>query len=210
MKHLLLLTLSSFLYLHLFAQTASIKGQLQDPDGASVAFANVALYSTTDSSLVKVETSDESGVFRLRDLAAGNYSLLVAAIFSQIQIGNWFNAPVTVRGRGAGNPVGITINGGSLDLRRATFGGGSSSGGFFGSGGSVGFAGAAGFVAVAAAGASPRAALTISVTDGFSPSGIAAAAAFFLSFGFGFPFGKAVLTSPVSRADRISAFEPAL
>ncbi len=52
-----------------------------------------------------------------------------AAIFSQVAIGNWFNAPVTLSGRGAGQPVRVTINGGSLDLRRARFGGGSGQGG---------------------------------------------------------------------------------
>lgn len=57
------------------SQTASIKGQLQDADGAAVVFANVALYSAADSSLAKVETSDENGIFKMQDLAAGRYFL---------------------------------------------------------------------------------------------------------------------------------------
>lgn len=64
----------------LAAQTAEIKGQLQDPDGEAVIYANVALYSTADSSLVKVETTDESGVFRLAGLAEGTYNLLASYV----------------------------------------------------------------------------------------------------------------------------------
>jgi hypothetical protein len=52
-----------------------------------------------------------------------------AATFNQVQIGNWFNAPVTIRGRGTGQSVGITVNGGSLDLRRANFGSSGGEGG---------------------------------------------------------------------------------
>ncbi|MCB0520720.1 MAG: TonB-dependent receptor [Lewinellaceae bacterium] len=59
----------------LHAQSASIKGQLQDADGAAVIFANLALYSSTDSLLKKVETSDENGRFQLQGLDAGNYFL---------------------------------------------------------------------------------------------------------------------------------------
>jgi len=58
-----------------WAQTASIQGQLQDDAEEAVAFANVALYSSADSSLVKVETSDEAGIFTMKDLPAGNFYL---------------------------------------------------------------------------------------------------------------------------------------
>lgn len=58
-----------------YAQDGSIIGQLQDPDGEAVVFANVALYNAADSTLTKVETTDESGVFRIRGLAAGTYNL---------------------------------------------------------------------------------------------------------------------------------------
>lgn len=47
---------------------------------------------------------------------------LEAARFSQLQIGNWFNAPLTLRGRGEGRPPAVEIAGGALDLRRARFG----------------------------------------------------------------------------------------
>lgn len=72
----ILLTIGFLLtYLVSFGQDASIKGQLKDTDGNEVMFANVALYKSQDSSLVKVETSDETGVFKLRNLPAGNYFL---------------------------------------------------------------------------------------------------------------------------------------
>lgn len=57
------------------AQTASLKAQLQDDNGESVPFANVALYNTVDSLLVKVETSNETGIFQFQQLNAGNYYL---------------------------------------------------------------------------------------------------------------------------------------
>ena len=59
----------------LSAQTASIKGQLQDLENAPVGFANIALYSAVDSSLVKVETSDETGIFHIKGVNAGQYFL---------------------------------------------------------------------------------------------------------------------------------------
>jgi iron complex outermembrane receptor protein len=61
--------------LSLSAQDARISGQLQDPDGAPVLFANVILYNAVDSSLVKVETTDENGDFVFQSLQAGTYTL---------------------------------------------------------------------------------------------------------------------------------------
>ena len=49
-----------FLGVGSYAQNASIVGQLQDPDGEAVIFANVALYRAADSTLAKVETTDVS------------------------------------------------------------------------------------------------------------------------------------------------------
>jgi hypothetical protein len=51
------------------------------------------------------------------------------ARFSSVRIGGWFDAPVELRGRGAGAPVGVIINGGSLDLRQAEFGNAGGEGG---------------------------------------------------------------------------------
>ncbi|WP_242654322.1 DUF3971 domain-containing protein [Yoonia rosea] len=66
--------------------------------------------------------------------AAGRITLdpsggLQSAQFTQFRVGNWFNAPLTLRGRGAGQPVGVEITGGTLDLRNAAFSGGQQNGG---------------------------------------------------------------------------------
>ncbi len=70
----------SLLFFQLHAQTASIKGQLQDNGGEAVVFANVALYSTADSNLVKVESSDETGVFQIQRINAGDYYLVASYV----------------------------------------------------------------------------------------------------------------------------------
>lgn len=57
------------------AQTTNIKGQLQDAENNPVVFANVALYNALDSNMVKVETTDEAGIFKFQNVAAGNYFL---------------------------------------------------------------------------------------------------------------------------------------
>lgn len=77
----LTVTLSSLLFcFQLFAQSASIKGQFQDQEGNPVAFANVVLYQTSDSTLVKVETTQESGVFQMRGIDPGNYFLVATYV----------------------------------------------------------------------------------------------------------------------------------
>lgn len=48
---------------------------------------------------------------------------LNAARFGTVRLGDWLNAPITLRGRGQGRPVAVEIAGGALDLRRARFGG---------------------------------------------------------------------------------------
>jgi len=68
---LLLITLSFCSQL----QAASVKGQLQDDKGEALIFAAVALYSKSDSTLAKVETSNETGIFELLGVKAGNYFL---------------------------------------------------------------------------------------------------------------------------------------
>lgn len=65
----------SFFSLCLFAQNAGLTGVLQDDKDAPVLFANVALYTTADSTLTKVEVSDETGKFTFRDIAPGSYFL---------------------------------------------------------------------------------------------------------------------------------------
>lgn len=64
----------------LFAQSASVRGILQDAAEEPVVFANVALYAAADSSLSKVETTDENGLFTIRGIAAGRYYLSVTYV----------------------------------------------------------------------------------------------------------------------------------
>ncbi len=46
------------------------------------------------------------------------------AVLSRLRVGNWLNAPITLRSRGANRPFAVSIQGGTLDLRRARFGAG--------------------------------------------------------------------------------------
>ena len=64
--------------------------------------------------------------------AQGSLSLspgggLDRARFSNVAVGNWLRGPVDLVGRGAGRPARIEVRGGTLDLRRADFGGRGSS-----------------------------------------------------------------------------------
>nr|WP_255553698.1 DUF3971 domain-containing protein [Maritimibacter sp. DP1N21-5] len=54
------------------------------------------------------------------------------ARFARVQLGGWLDAPVTLTGRG--NGIGIAVEGGTADLRKASFGSGPAGGG--GGGGS--------------------------------------------------------------------------
>lgn len=75
-KMRVLFTLLSFAaILSLHAQTSAVRGVLKNADGEAVAFSNVALFNTTDSSLVKAGASNETGVFEIKGLGAGNYYL---------------------------------------------------------------------------------------------------------------------------------------
>ncbi|SFS13098.1 YhdP family protein [Yoonia litorea] len=49
---------------------------------------------------------------------------LDVARFDRVRVGNWLDAPITLQGRGAGQPVGVNILGGAIDLRAARFGAG--------------------------------------------------------------------------------------
>ena len=54
---------------------------------------------------------------------------LEAARFSRVQLGDWLDAPVILRGRGAGRPAQVVVAGGLLDLRSADFGDSAGQGG---------------------------------------------------------------------------------
>ncbi|MCV2871067.1 AsmA-like C-terminal region-containing protein [Defluviimonas sp. WL0050] len=53
---------------------------------------------------------------------------LEAVRLKSVRIGDWFNGTATLRGRGQGLPVAVIVEGGSVDLRRASFGSGGGQG----------------------------------------------------------------------------------
>ena len=55
----------------------SIRGVVQDANEEPVPFANVALYTSADSSLAKVETTDDAGIFRISGIEGGTYDLSI-------------------------------------------------------------------------------------------------------------------------------------
>lgn len=86
----------------LLSQTASVQGQLKDAAGQPVLFANVVLHNSADSSIAKVETSDEEGFFKVPGLRAGNYFLKASYVGMpeltvkdiELQAGGQFNLGV--------------------------------------------------------------------------------------------------------------------
>lgn len=59
---------------------AKLSGNLLDPDEQPVIYANVALHQAIDTSLIKVEVSDEEGHFEFKALPVGNYFLKVSYV----------------------------------------------------------------------------------------------------------------------------------
>ncbi|MEM9931226.1 MAG: TonB-dependent receptor, partial [Bacteroidota bacterium] len=86
------------------AQNSNIKGQLLDAESVPVAFANVALY--VDSNLIKVETTDDAGVFFLQSVPPANYTL----------IASYLGAPDLIRNLAV---AGLDIDLGALQLAPA-------------------------------------------------------------------------------------------
>ncbi len=79
MKSIVLPALLFLATLSISAQN-SIQGLLIDDQNESVVFANVGLYQASDSSLVKVETSDAAGIFKFHMIPEGNYYLHVTYV----------------------------------------------------------------------------------------------------------------------------------
>ncbi|WP_375691286.1 hypothetical protein [Pseudooceanicola sp. LIPI14-2-Ac024] len=63
------------------------------------------------------------------EIALSEEGGLKSAAFDRVQIGGWFDAPVTMSGRGKGVTPAVQVTGGTVDLRRAKLGGGSGKGG---------------------------------------------------------------------------------
>ena len=79
-KKNILLLLILILGTSLQAQNALIKGQLTDDQGEPVIYANVTIHSSIDSSLVKVETTDDAGIFKIMNVSEGRYFLKASYI----------------------------------------------------------------------------------------------------------------------------------
>ncbi|MGB3801549.1 MAG: TonB-dependent receptor [Lewinella sp.] len=119
MKRLALVSLLLCLLFPLYAQY-HISGIVQDADGAAVPFANVALYLSVDSSLVKVETTDDIGNFSLINLPEGEYDLVVSYVGSP----DLRHAHMQVRdnlemGTMAMTRPGVDLTGATVTARRA-------------------------------------------------------------------------------------------
>lgn len=74
---------------------------------------------------LEFEAPGLSATGRVTTDAAGAFA---EAAFDRVQLGGWLDAPVTFSARGPGQPVAIAVNGGTADMRRATFAGGSGGG----------------------------------------------------------------------------------
>ena len=81
MKRFVLVAICQCITFFLSAQY-DLSGAVQDAAGAPLPYANVALYRTADSSLVKVETTDDRGSFRLASLSEDIYDLVVSYLGS--------------------------------------------------------------------------------------------------------------------------------
>ena len=75
---LLTVLLSALFLLGAAAQTADVQGILIDDTDTPVAYANVVLYS--GDAMLKVETTDDAGVFRFRSIAPGSYRFVASYI----------------------------------------------------------------------------------------------------------------------------------
>lgn len=82
----------------LMAQNGSLSGNLLDAEGAPVPFAYVSLFKTTDSTLVKVEGTDDNGAFLFQEIPAGPYWLSA----SFVGLGDLTRSDVMVK------PTGVT------------------------------------------------------------------------------------------------------
>lgn len=74
------LLIASMLSFSLFAQSGNINGQILNQDGKAAEFVNVLLLQASDSTLVKMELTEEDGRYEFRSLDAGDYLIKVTGI----------------------------------------------------------------------------------------------------------------------------------
>ncbi|WP_246050238.1 TonB-dependent receptor [Neolewinella litorea] len=97
----------------LFAQH-QVTARVLDGDGNAVTYANVALYASDDSTLVKVETTADDGFFRIRNLVQDTYFLVISYLGApDLKVDNLSVA--------ADQDLGVlTLAPGGVDLAQAT------------------------------------------------------------------------------------------
>ncbi len=74
-------------------------------------------------------TLDAAGLKARGEITLKADGTLDRATFGSVKLGGWLDAPVTLSGRGAGTAPGVSVNGGSVDLRRLPRGSAGSGGG---------------------------------------------------------------------------------
>ncbi|MGB3549039.1 MAG: TonB-dependent receptor [Saprospiraceae bacterium] len=112
-----LLTLFCLFLFSLSAQrAASVSGRLVDGDDTGIIYANVALHRAADSSLVKVEVTDDVGTFKLVELPADNYFLRATYVgFAELAV------PTFTLAGGQQLDLGqLTMNDSGVELSEAT------------------------------------------------------------------------------------------
>jgi ferric enterobactin receptor len=77
MKHFLTLSSALLLCCSLFAQTSKVEGRILDEKGQNLAYANVLILKSADSSLVKAAISENDGRFEITEVPNGAYLLKV-------------------------------------------------------------------------------------------------------------------------------------
>lgn len=70
---LVLLAMVSSLSFMYAQSTGKITGSVLDTEGKPVGYANVLLFTTADTNMVKAEITDDHGIFQLAGIPAGNY-----------------------------------------------------------------------------------------------------------------------------------------
>ncbi len=119
MKTWILPLLAVLLYTSGTAQH-TLRGTVQDGEGAAVAFANVALYQAADSTLVKVEVTDDGGVFILPNLVTSTYHLVVTYLgASDLRLAAFALTADRNLGVLLLSPAGIELDGATVTARRA-------------------------------------------------------------------------------------------
>ena len=97
-----------------------LKGIVQDDGGAAVGFANVALYDAADSTLVKVELTDDNGAFTLPNLSTSTYNLVISFLgASDLQLLALSMTDDRDLGILTLAPAGIELEGATVTARRA-------------------------------------------------------------------------------------------